>query len=290
LRSSCTIVGDSDKDMTCVAVAPNDALVATGSLDKCIRLWSVSTASGGQLVLTAAATLDGNRRGVWALAFSPVDQLLASAGGDACVRLFSLGTAGNAPSCVLVLDGHAAAVTCVTFTGDGQRLLSTDGGGLLKLWSVRERNCVRTYEAHSAKIWALAVENETGTVLTGGADATALLWADVSDAEREREEEQRHTREVHRQQLDNLLANKRYADALHLALTLGRPAAALRTVRALVNIEKVCTDAQDNGVDDLSRAVRALSLVDVSTLLEYVVQWNTNTQTASVSARAGAHQ
>ena len=142
--------------MTCVEVAPNDRFVATASLDKSIKLWSVEKNS-----LNLVKTIEGNKRGVWDLSFSPVDQVIASAGGDSIVRLFSLADG----ACICSLEGHSAAVTKVgredqgrytvfqvIFTSDGKQLVSADGAGLVKLWAIADKTCVKTYEAHGAKV------------------------------------------------------------------------------------------------------------------------------------------
>ena len=54
---ACThSVRGHEKDVNCVALSPNDALLASGSQDKTIRLWSASD-------LSAVATLRGHKRG-----------------------------------------------------------------------------------------------------------------------------------------------------------------------------------------------------------------------------------
>lgn len=66
--STLAAVAAHDKDVNALAFSPNDALLATGSQDKTIKLWRLPS-------LVLAATLRGHKRGVWDLAFSPVDQV-----------------------------------------------------------------------------------------------------------------------------------------------------------------------------------------------------------------------
>lgn len=67
LKATAAVAGH-DKEINAVAVSPNDALVATGSLDKTAKLWKLPD-------LVLGVTLRGHKRGVWGLAFSPVDKV-----------------------------------------------------------------------------------------------------------------------------------------------------------------------------------------------------------------------
>ena len=51
-----------------MSLSPNDAMLASCSQDKSIRLWNTSN-------LTPIATLNGHKRGVWRVQFSPVDKV-----------------------------------------------------------------------------------------------------------------------------------------------------------------------------------------------------------------------
>ena len=141
-----------DKDINTLAVSPNDAMIATGSQDKSIRLWRASdlTAIGSiswiphplgsssishvssftyyltylpmnafgrcdSFLVVIIASLTGHKRGVWKVAFSPVDKCLASSSADRTVRLWSMAD----HSCLKVFEGHTASVLTVRFINKG---------------------------------------------------------------------------------------------------------------------------------------------------------------------------
>lgn len=79
-----------EKDITSIAVSPNDRIIASGSQDKTVKLWDSES-------LALVASLSGHRRGVWKVVFSPVDKVLASSSGDRTIKLWSM----NDHSCLV---------------------------------------------------------------------------------------------------------------------------------------------------------------------------------------------
>ena len=64
-------VAAHDKDINCVAFAPNNSMAATGSQDRTAKLWKLPA-------LSSPLTLRGHKRGIWDICFSPVDQVSTS--------------------------------------------------------------------------------------------------------------------------------------------------------------------------------------------------------------------
>ena len=118
LVASCSKLAH-EKDINCVEVAPNDKLVASGSEDKNIRLWSSTD-------LSSIAVLKGHRRGVWCVRFSPVDKVLASASGDKTIKIWSLGSGATAAEgefqCLKTMEGHTASVKQLAFINAGMQV------------------------------------------------------------------------------------------------------------------------------------------------------------------------
>lgn len=82
LRSSSTLEGHTGL-VRCVALSPDGQVVAIGSADRTVRLWSVPDGK-------ALCTLTGHRSEVYCVALSPDGRVLASGGVDRTVRLWSV--------------------------------------------------------------------------------------------------------------------------------------------------------------------------------------------------------
>lgn len=48
--------------------------------------------------------------------------------------------------------------------------------GLVKLWTIKTNECVKTFDAHQDKVWALHSSSTDDLMVTGSADSTITLW------------------------------------------------------------------------------------------------------------------
>jgi U3 small nucleolar RNA-associated protein 13 len=215
LHLSCThSVRAHDKDVNTVAVSPNDALMASGSQDKSIRLWRAAD-------LVPVATLNGHKRGVWRVAFSPVDRCIASCSGDRTVRLWSVVDY----TCLRVFEGHTASVLTVRFVNKGMQMLSGAADGLIRLWTIRTGECENTFDQHEDRVWAIATAGpgssesasgsgsefgDDGTFFSGGTDSKLLVWHDATEEEEQKRLDVAEETLLVEQQLQNDIRNKRY--------------------------------------------------------------------------------
>ena len=242
-----------DKDINCVAVSPDGGLVVTGGQDKLAKLWSSRD-------LSLVSVLRGHTRGVWCAMFSPEDRLVATGAGDATVRLWSITEAGA--SCVRQLQGHEASVLSLAWIS-GHHLVTGSSDGLIKVWWVSRQECTATLDMGETKVWCLAVDGES--VIAGGEEGRLQVWRDDTQEQEASKQEEEDRVVVRHQRLSNLIQEKKWTEAVKLALTLSQPLTALRIIKKLA-------------VADLTEAVAGLDDPGLDQLLGYIVQWNTNTR------------
>ncbi len=248
-------------------MAPNDSLVATGSQDKTVKLWSSTD-------LGLKGTLKGHKRGIWDCQFSMHDRVLATCSGDKTIKLWSLADY----SCVRTFQGHSTGALRVRFLSGGLQLVSCDSEGLIRLWNIRSNECVFTLDAHDDRIWAMDIEDDM--LVSGGADSRLKMFKDTTKEleEQNREEEQQNI--LKEQKLANYLRHKEYEQALDIALSMEKPRQVLKVLVAITEND-LC-----KGKDPLSTLqnhVKNWAMTRVLQIVKYCREWSTRARNSHIS-------
>jgi WD40 repeat protein len=188
----------------CLAVAAEKRLVAAGSDDGTIRIWAVDQAGSPALELTghtAAVTgviflhagerlLSGNHDGtvkVWdaktgqvkdtrnghigaivALAFGGPSRRLALSGDRVRIR--------QADGATTVLTGHQGPVPCLTFSADGERVLTGGSDHTVRLWRAADGEELCRLQGHTGEVRAVAFGPDGTVGYSASADGTIRRW------------------------------------------------------------------------------------------------------------------
>jgi WD40 repeat protein len=170
-----------------LAFSADGLLLATGSDDHKIRLWSTDDYS-------LLATLDGHSHYVNGVAFSPDGQWLASGSHDEKVGIWDTETGQP----LALLAGHEAAVLRVAVNPSGTLVASVSWDGTVRLWGIEDTpiSIVATPTAQPSSTWVadfasylseLASNDQfSGAVLVARNDETLLKVAyGLADRSRE---------------------------------------------------------------------------------------------------------
>lgn len=260
LEATCTAVAH-DQDINTLAIAPTDAMIASGGQDKLIKLWNNQ--------LECVGTLRGHRRGVWDVQFSTVDKVLASASGDKTVKVWSLSDF----TCLKTFEGHAGPVLKTLFLNHGLQLLSCGADGLVKLWVIKTNECIATYDqAHSDKVWAMCLSKDEAVLLTGGADSLINVWTDTTDSQQEEASEKAAQHVLKEQKLKNLIVRKHYIQAAEMCIELDQPRRLLGVLNDMIQAE-----------EEFDELITGASIERLEKLMRYIREWNTNARQSLVA-------
>lgn len=168
------LAGHSD---TIVSLAFNSTgtLLATGSLDSTVKVWS---AADGSLV----QSLEGPADDVHWVAWHPTGDVVLAGSEDFSCWMW-LARSGN---CMQVFSGHRGPVAAGAFTADGRHVVTAGGEGdaSLRVWNPKTGACALTVEGHPFHedgITCLALHaaggggDGLGAAMTGGQDGSVRV-------------------------------------------------------------------------------------------------------------------
>lgn len=140
-----------DKDINAISINHSSSLFASASQDRTVKIWSVEEGE-------VQGVLRGHRRGVWSVCFAPKDTPTI--------------TGNNGPANV-----------------SRGLILSASGDKTVKIWSLTDYSCLRTFEGHTnsvLKVLWLPLPDRSGSsnnasrrplqIASAGSDGLVKIW------------------------------------------------------------------------------------------------------------------
>ncbi|KAH9920244.1 WD40 repeat-like protein [Epithele typhae] len=174
--------------------APTDNLgfMFTGSQDRTIKMWDLSAVSlaaddedGDEPVkCKSLATHKAHDKDINALDVAPNDRLLVSGSQDRTAKVWAIEHvpgAGARPArgelkLLGTCTGHKRGVWCVRF-GRAERVLATGSGDrTVRLWSLDDFTCVRTFEGHTNSVLRVDFLSAGMQLVSAAGDGLVKLW------------------------------------------------------------------------------------------------------------------
>ncbi|MDW7973025.1 MAG: caspase family protein [Thermodesulfovibrio sp.] len=153
------------KDVTSVFFSPDGKYIASGSRDKTVKLWEVS--SGKNI-----RTFIGHSDYIYSVAFSPDGKYIASGSHDTTIKLWEVSSGKN----IRTFIGHSGNVSSIAFSPDGKYIASGSGDKTIKLWEVSSGKNIRTFIGHSDYISSIAFSPDGKYIASGCQDSTIKIW------------------------------------------------------------------------------------------------------------------
>ena len=146
-----------------VTFSPDSQLIATASNDNTVKIWNRS----GELL----RILRGHSARVSSISFSPDSTTIASASRDGTVRLWNLRSTAIES---LKLDG--LGVLNVSFSPDSQRIFGASRDGTVKVWN-RQGTLIQALIKHTKPVNAVTVSADGQRIASASDDYTVKLWS-----------------------------------------------------------------------------------------------------------------
>lgn len=159
-----TLVGHTEIVYS-VSVSADGNLIASGSADDTVRIWSFS----GALL----RTITGHHGDVEVVAFAPAGNgtLLASGGLDNTIRLWD----ASRGSSVSTIDVKNMVLT-LAWEPFGRTIVSGDSAHSVCLWDAAHGTLIRNMTSHRDSVISVAYSPSATVVASGSLDGSALVW------------------------------------------------------------------------------------------------------------------
>ncbi|XP_065412205.1 autophagy-related protein 16-1 isoform X3 [Chrysemys picta bellii] len=153
-----------DGEVNAVQFSPASRLLATGGMDRRVKLWEVF---GDRCELKSS--LSGSNAGITSIEFDSAGSYLLAASNDFASRIWTVDDYRLRHT----LTGHSGKVLSAKFLLDNARIVSGSHDRTLKLWDLRSKVCIKTVFAGSSCNDIVCTEQ---CVMSGHFDKKIRFW------------------------------------------------------------------------------------------------------------------
>ncbi|XP_040204894.1 autophagy-related protein 16-1 isoform X5 [Rana temporaria] len=162
--SALHIFDAHDGEVNAVRFSPGSRLLATGGMDRRVKLWEVI---GDKC--EAKSSLTGSNAGITSIEFDSAGTYLLAASNDFASRIWTVDDYRLRHT----LTGHSGKVLSAKFLLDNARIVSGSHDRTLKLWDLRNKVCIKTVFAGSSCNDIVCTEQ---CVMSGHFDKKIRFW------------------------------------------------------------------------------------------------------------------
>ncbi|KAL6822553.1 hypothetical protein V8C40DRAFT_249898 [Trichoderma camerunense] len=152
------------KPVLSVVFSPDNQLLASGSVDKTIKVWDVNSGACLQ-------TLERHNGWIKSVIFCPNGHRLISGSSDGTITVWDVASG----VCLQTFEDYENPVNSVVFLPDGQ-LASGSDDGIVRVWDIESGACLRKFKGHNLSINSIAFSLNGQQLASGSDDNTVRIW------------------------------------------------------------------------------------------------------------------
>ncbi|EMD37020.1 hypothetical protein CERSUDRAFT_155454 [Gelatoporia subvermispora B] len=160
------LIGHAD-DVNSVVFSPQGDIIASGSDDTTVRLWSPKNG------LPSLSLLTGHKAAVNSVAFSPDGERIASGSRDGTIRIWDVKTGSTTGDSI---KGETP-IFSVAFSHDGRRVAYGSKDAAIRIWDVETSKIhLEILHAHEGPVHSVAFSPDDHQISSGSGDGKARTW------------------------------------------------------------------------------------------------------------------
>ncbi|KAF9583033.1 hypothetical protein BGW38_010379 [Lunasporangiospora selenospora] len=158
------IIGTHGDYVKTLAHASGPGWIASGGLDKTVRLWDINEGRNGQFGSLGNIPETSSKASIYALACNPSGTVLATGSPEKVIRVWDPRSGQR----ITKFAGHTDNIRAILISENGDTILSASSDSTIKLWSLTAQRCITTFTMHSDSVWSLYSDHPQLTTFYGG--------------------------------------------------------------------------------------------------------------------------
>ncbi|GMT16708.1 hypothetical protein PFISCL1PPCAC_8005, partial [Pristionchus fissidentatus] len=291
-------------------------LLSTG-YDTMLKLWPLKTlpAKPAESVeaavhLACASTLKAHAKDATCVDVSPNDAVAVTGGMDKMAKLWAVDSGSMQLGIVGTLSGHKRGIWDARFSPQGDKVATSSGDAIVRVFSVSDRSMLATLEGHTSAVLKVLFVNNGNQLLSADSGGIMRVWdvkGGVEDLAQEAHEDkiwsvcssrkeemyvsagsdgrivvwEDATELLQKEEMEKQMKHAQEVQTLDNLMADGRYKDALKFALGLDRpycALKVVIALGDAG--ELGAAILDLDKGELQVLMQFTTKWNTNTKTS----------